>query len=114
MMRHRWPDSRENGWNGFTSRLLVVRKFVSCCRALSRRNINFVLDAGTEWHQLQVKSSQDGGELRNRLRAMLDLFPQWNRWEEMGHADDATSTFENLVDSTWWCDGSESIARFVN
>jgi hypothetical protein len=75
---------------------------------------NIISDAGTEWHKLQVKLPQDSGELRNRLCAMLDLFSQWNRWEEMGDVDNATSTFENLVDSTWWCDGDESIARFIS
>ncbi|KAF7504152.1 hypothetical protein GJ744_002621 [Endocarpon pusillum] len=71
--------------------------------------------ANTEWHELQVKSSQNSGELRNRLRAMLDLFPQWNRWEELGSVDGPTSEFETLVDKTWWCDGGdETIARFIN
>jgi hypothetical protein len=60
-----------------------------------------------------VISPQDRGELKQRLCDMLDLFPRWNRWEEMGDSDDATSQFENLVESTWWCDNVEAIARFV-
>jgi hypothetical protein len=61
-----------------------------------------------------VKSAQNRGKLRNRLCAMLDLFPNWNRWEELGSVDDPTNDFEKLVDNTWWCDNKEAIARFVN
>ena len=59
---------------------------------------------------------QNSGELRNRLVAMLNLFPQWNRCEEMpmGNVDDPTSRSENLLDSTWHCDGEEAIARFLS
>lgn len=71
-------------------------------------------DGHTEWHKLQVKSSQDCQELQNRLVAMLDLFPLWNRWDEMGDSNEPTTRFENLVDDTWHFGREEAIARFVN
>ncbi|KAE8449028.1 hypothetical protein EG329_008616 [Mollisiaceae sp. DMI_Dod_QoI] len=74
-------------------------------------------DGHTEWHELQAKSPdspQDRDELRNRLIAMLDLFGQWNRWDEMGDSDEPTARFENLVDDTWHCDREEAIARFID
>jgi len=37
-------------------------------------NFNVIVDAGVEWHTLELKSSQDCNELRNRLVAMRDLF----------------------------------------
>ena len=61
-----------------------------------------------------MKSPQDRNRLQSQLVAMLDQFAQWNRWEELGGVDAATSRFENLVDDTWHCDSAEAIARFVN
>ncbi len=87
------------------------------CHARSRHKKNLfsdrVSDERTEWHQLQAKSPSSHVDLRDRLCAMLDLFPSWNRWQEMGYSDDATVSFENLVDSTWSRLHDESIAYFI-
>ena len=77
-------------------------------------NVDVIADARTEWHRLQVKRLQDCNKLPERLVAMLDLFGQWNRWEEMGDVDGPTSRFESIVDDTWHCDAEEAIARFIN
>lgn len=73
-----------------------------------------MLDENTEWHTLQVKSLNDCSALRNRLCAMLDLFPRWNRWEELGCGDQATWDFEELVDTTWSIQDDRAIAQFCS
>ena len=89
-----------------------VSELLPC--SVTAQLIDHVPDPHTEWHKLQVRSAQRSHELRNNLCAMLDLFPQWNRWEEIGASNGPTSDFENLVDETWSYLSGEAIARFIN
>ncbi|KAL4732871.1 hypothetical protein BDV11DRAFT_176236 [Aspergillus similis] len=63
----------------------------------------------TEWHKLVAHPGQ-AAALRHNLCRMLQLFPYWNRWEEIptSGVDQYTSEFENLVDQTWWIDNEEA------
>jgi hypothetical protein len=85
-MRHQRPGGQVNDWNGFISKSPVICESVSSVAMLlskgaMKKKINLFSDANTEWHEMQVKSPPDRGELKQRLCDMLDLFP---RWKPMG------------------------------
>jgi hypothetical protein len=46
---------------------------------------------------------------------MLDIFPYWNRWDEIdsSNQNQQTKEFEQLVDDTWSYDNPEAIAYFT-
>lgn len=62
---------------------------------------------GTEWHELQLLNANNSAGLRQNLRRMLELFPDYERWEQDAWQDindgmnQQTHEFENLVESTW-------------